>query len=84
MSTDLGEDPVARPALDQLLDLAGATRPDIDRIDLHSAIIAARTVGWTWRRILKVVAQILADGETPYDLRNATLAPWQGGPRAHT
>lgn len=84
MATDTWQDPAAQPALDQLLDLAEATRPDIDRLDLHGAVIAARTAGWTWSRTLIAVAQMLAHGETPYDLRNATLQPWQGGPRMTT
>ena len=84
MATDTWQDPAAQPALDELLDLAVATRPDIDRDDLHGAILAARAVKWTWSRTLIAVAQMLAHGETPYDLRNATLTPWQGGPRTTT
>jgi hypothetical protein len=84
MATDTWQDPIAQPALDELLDLAEKTRPDINRMDLHGAIIAARTAGWTWSRTLKVVAQILADGETPYDLRNATTATFPPRPRKTT
>ena len=66
--------PVAVPAVDQLLDLAEETRPDIRRDDLHGAIIAIRTAGWPWPRILINVALMLAKGEEPRDLRNAVTA----------
>lgn len=84
MAPDTWQDPAAQPAVDALLDLATETRPDINRDDLQGAITAARTSGWTWSRTLIAVAQMLAHGETPYDLRNATLQPWQGGPRTTT
>jgi hypothetical protein len=64
-------DPVARPAMAELLDLAGQTRPDIDRRDLEGALIDAHDAGCTWGWTLVTTAQILARGETPYDLRNA-------------
>ena len=71
-------EPVAKPALEPLLDFATATRDDIDRADLHGAIIAARTAGWTWERTVVEVAQMLMRGEEPRDLRAATTAlPWQ-------
>lgn len=71
-------EPTAQPALDELLNLATATRPDINRDQLHNAVIAARTAGWTWPRILVETACMLARGEEPRDLRNATTAqPWQ-------
>lgn len=63
--------PVCQPAVEQLLDLACATREDIDRDDLHGAILGARTAGWTWPQVLTAVAGMLARGETPYDLRAA-------------
>lgn len=70
--------PTAVPALEEFLDFAVKTREDIDRDDLHGAILAARTANWTWERIVKTVAQILMDGEEPRDLRAATtLQPWQ-------
>lgn len=70
--------PPARPAVDELLDLAAATRPDIDRRDLHGAIIAAGTAGWSWPKVLVEVANMLGRGEEPRDLRAATTAlPWQ-------
>jgi hypothetical protein len=84
MATDTWKDPAAQPAVEELLNLATATRTDINRDDLHGAITAAHTAGWTWSRTLIAVAQMLAHGETPYDLRNATLQPWQGGPRMTT
>lgn len=71
-------DPEPQPALDELLDLAVKTRPDIRRDDLHGAVLAARTAGWNWPRVLVEVAQMLARGEEPRDLRAATTAlPWQ-------
>lgn len=71
-------EPTAQPALEELLDLAVKTRQDIRRDDLHGAVLAARAAGWTWARTLVEVAQMLARGEEPRDLRTATTAlPWQ-------
>lgn len=58
------------PAVEQLLDLATATRPDIKRDDLHGAITGARTAGWSWELVLVKVAGMLARGEDPRDIRN--------------
>lgn len=75
-------EPTAHRALERLLDLAGETRPDINRHDLQGAILAAETGGWGWGWILVEVAQMLARGETPYDLRNAARAPWRHNRKA--
>jgi hypothetical protein len=72
MTTDT--DPVARPAMAELLDLAGQTRPDIDRRDLEGALIDARDAGCTWGWTLVTTAQILARGEGPYELHDAVRA----------
>lgn len=71
-------EPTAQPAMAELLDLARATRPDIDRNDLQGAILGAEAAGRTWPQVLVLVAQMLARGETPYDLRNAARPqPWE-------
>lgn len=64
-----------RPAIDRLLDLAAESRPDIPRDKLHGAILAAQNAGWAWPRILITVALMLAHGEEPRDLINATADP---------
>jgi hypothetical protein len=69
MTTDT--DPAAVPAMAELLDLAARTRPDIQRRDLEGALIDAHDAGCTWGWTLVTTAQILARGETPYDLRTA-------------
>lgn len=82
-TTDTSHEPELHRDIDALLDYATRLRPDIDPEDLRGAILAADAANWPWRRTVKAVAQIVADGETPYDLRNATHTPWQGGPRTH-
>jgi hypothetical protein len=79
MATDTSDRPVAQPAVDALLDFAEITRPDINRADLHGAILATHEAGWPWKRTGKAVMQILMDGETPRDLRTAATAaePWR-------
>jgi hypothetical protein len=72
MTTDT--DPAAQPAMPELLDLAARTRPDIDRRDLEGALIDARDAGCPWGWTLVTTAQVLARGETPYDLHNAVRA----------
>ena len=67
--------PECRPAHEQLLDLAAETRPDIRRDQLHGAIIACHTAGWTWTRTLVAVAMMLAHGDEPRDLLAASADP---------
>lgn len=74
MTTDTTHEPAAQPALEQLLDLATQTRPDINRDDLQGALIDARDNGCPWGWTLVTTAQILARGETPYDLHQAVRA----------
>lgn len=74
-------DPQAYPAHERLLDLAVETRRDIDRRQLHGAILAAGTAGWSWPRILVAVALMLAHGEEPRDLIAATADPLKRGRR---
>lgn len=64
-------EPTPQRALAELLDLAEATRPDIDRDDLQAAVIAWTEVDRSWGQILVAVAGMLARGEEPRDLRNA-------------
>lgn len=59
------------PAQAELADLAAATRPDLNRDDVEGAIVALRTAGWPWARVLVQTALMLAHGEEPRDLRNA-------------
>jgi hypothetical protein len=54
-----------------LLDLAERLRPDINRHDLEGALINARDTGCPWPWTFVQTTQILASGETPYDLHNA-------------
>lgn len=67
--------PECRPAHEQLLDLAAEARPDIRRDQLHGAIIACHTAGWTWSRTLVAVALMLAHGDEPRDLLAASADP---------
>lgn len=67
--------PEPLPAQQQLLDLALATRPDIDRARMEGAIWAAHEAGWTWRRTLSETVQMLCRGEDPRDLIAATRDP---------
>ena len=67
--------PTAEPASEALLDLAAATRPDIDRNDLQAALAACHSAGWTWPRTLVETARMLARGEDPRDLRTAAADP---------
>lgn len=75
--------PALTPVLEPLLDLACTWRHDIDRAELHNAIIGARTANWTWERVAAEVLGMILRGETPYDLRQAAaspsqpLAPWR-------
>ena len=76
-------EPTAQPALIELLDLAAATRPDIDRDDLQGAILGAEAAGWSWAWVLVEVARMLARGEEPRDLRAAARAPWRHTRKDH-
>ncbi len=67
--------PAAQPASEALLDLAAATRPDIDRHQLQQALAACHSAGWTWPRTLTETARMLARGEEPRDLIAATADP---------
>lgn len=67
--------PAAQPASEQLLDLAAATRPDIDRSELQQALAACHSAGWTWPRTLTETVRMLARGEEPRDLLEATRDP---------
>lgn len=71
--------PVAQPAMQQLLDLAMATRPDLDRDDLHGALMVLHAAGWHWPKVLTAVAGMCARGETPHDLRAAARATSRAG-----
>jgi len=74
----------AIPAVDRLLDLAGETRPDIRREQLHGAILNARTVGWSWRWVMVEVVRLLADPDgEPRDLNNAVADPLKSGRKAN-
>lgn len=64
----------------ELLDLAAATRPDIDRRQLEGAIVACGSAGWPWKRTLSEVVQMLCRGEEPRDLINATMDPLKRRP----
>lgn len=67
--------PTLRSAIPELLDLAEATDPDIDRDALQGAVLAAGTAGWTWGQTMVAVAQMLARGEEPRDLLEACRDP---------
>lgn len=66
--------PVAQQAVTELLDLAAATRPDIDQARLHGAILQAQDAEWNFGKILVAVAVMCARGEHPRDLCNAVEA----------
>lgn len=67
--------PDALPASEQLLDLAAATRPDIDRHQLQQALAACHSAGWTWPRTMTETVRVLARGEDVRDLLEATRDP---------
>lgn len=71
MTTDIGPEPAAQPAMEALLDFAAHTRPDINRADLQGALLHAYEAGCPWGWTLVTTAQVLARGEDTYDLRNA-------------
>lgn len=75
--------PTPRPASERLLDLATETRPDIDRNDLQHALAACHTAGWTWARTMTETVHMLARGEEPRDLLNATRNPLKLPARAN-
>lgn len=68
MTTDTK--PTLRQAVAELVDLAVATRPDLDRDRIHRAIIGA-LAAWSWPRTLTAVIRMLTSGEEPRDLLNA-------------
>lgn len=67
--------PIAQPAMQELLDLAEKTRPDIGRNQLQGALVACHEAGWPWSRTMVAAVQILAHGEEPRDLLAATKDP---------
>lgn len=69
--------PVIHAAPDELLALAAAMRPDWDDAILASALIAARTAGWTWDRTLAETIRLMRDpAGSPWDLKRAAADPF--------
>lgn len=61
-----------REAPRELLELALAAREDWDRDQAWNALLAARSAGWTFGRILReVVRLLLIEDSRPADLRYA-------------
>lgn len=67
--------PQLQPCIQALLDCAQTGRPDIDRGDLESALIACHEAGWDWPRTFIAAAVMLAKGGQPYELRDACRDP---------
>lgn len=75
MKTKPETDPLV-PATDELSALALAARPDWREHELHQALLACRTAGWTWRHTLTVTVRLLADPHgTPWELKRLTASP---------
>ncbi|MGI5223568.1 hypothetical protein [Actinoallomurus sp. CA-142502] len=70
-TTQTADKPEFRCDPSALLDCAERLRPDINRRDLEGALINARDTGCPWPWTFVITAQILASGETAYDLHNA-------------
>jgi hypothetical protein len=70
------DETLIREAPRELLELAVATRPDWDRDDAWSALLAARAAGWPWTRTVHETVQLMLmpDGE-PAGLRHAARPP---------
>ena len=67
--------PVAQPARQELLALAGRTRPDLDPDVLGGALTDLSTRGVPWPRLMVETARMLAQGLDIRDLRNALADP---------
>lgn len=63
--------PVAQPALQQLLDLAEHTRPDLDRETLQGVLVGHRDAGAKWPWLMLHTVRMLAQGGDLRDLRHA-------------
>lgn len=69
--------PDIEAAPDELLALARAMRPAWDHDVLASALLAARTAGWTWDRTLAETIRLMRDpGGSPWDLKRAAADPF--------
>ncbi len=62
---------VAQPALQQLLDLAEHTRPDLDRDHLQGVLVGHRDAGVRWPWLMLHTVRMLAQGGDLRDLRLA-------------
>lgn len=70
--------PDIRAAPDELLALARAVRPAWDHDVLAAAILAARTAGWTWDRVLAETVRLMRDPDgSPWDLKRAAADPFR-------
>jgi len=63
--------PVAQPCYDKLAALLAETRNDTTADDWRGAMLAAQTVGWTWKRIIAECGRIVQQDGGPRDLRAA-------------
>lgn len=63
--------PVAVPLYDKLAALLAESRTDTTEDDWRGAMLAAQTVGWTWKRIFAEIGRIVQQDGGPRDLRNA-------------
>jgi hypothetical protein len=63
--------PLAQPALQQLLDLAEHTRPDLDRETLQGVLVGHRDAGVKWPWLMLHTVRMLAQGGDLRDLRHA-------------
>lgn len=68
--------PEVHRAVDQLIELAGAVRPDWFRNEIRDAIVGAATAGWTWPRVLVELVRLMADPQgSPRELVAAASNP---------
>jgi hypothetical protein len=63
--------PDAIPCYDELAAVLAKSRPDTTEADWRNAMLAATTVGWTWKRIFAECGRIHQQDGDPRDLRNA-------------
>jgi hypothetical protein len=63
--------PVAVPLYDKLAALLAESREDTTEADWRGAMLAAQTVGWSWKRIFAECARIHQQDGHPWNLRDA-------------
>ncbi len=63
--------PEVIPTPDELAAILHKMRPDTAADDWRGAMLAAQTVGWTWKRTFAEIGRIVQHDGHPYNLRDA-------------